>query len=273
MTVSVCLTIFFIALTIPNWIVPTLIGIAGSGVFYWLGRRYRPRSRLAFQKSDFMVVGHTNSTKSLGGIKILFKDVDVPRVVVTRLAVWNVGNTVVDASQLATSAPLALAVEAGALILDAQIVKASNAANMCRLRIAEDLTRAFVEFDYLNEQDGALFQVTHTGAQNTAKLTGSIKGIAKGVEDWGDLTLWEEQRSRSLKPLAYIIGSGVVLLLISWLKDRMAPKYPILNTISNWVGAVFVLLILLLMLTAVIAFLYQTIQTRSRTIPKSLSRS
>jgi hypothetical protein len=198
----VYLTLFFIALVIPNWIVPTLIGIAAGGVLtYWLGRRFRSQSRLAFQKNDFTVVGHTNSTKSLGSIKILFNNFDVPRVVVTRLAVWNVGNTTVDGSQLATSAPLAFSVEAGASILALQVVRATDDANKCRLRITEDLTRAFIKFDYLNEQDGALFQVTHTSAENTAKLTGSIKGVAKGVEDWGNLRLWEEQRSRT--PLAY----------------------------------------------------------------------
>ena len=267
------LTLFFIALVIPNWTVPTLIGIAASGVFsYWLGRRFRSQSRLAFQKNDFTVVGHTNSTKSLGSIKILFNDVDVPRVIVTRLAVWNVGNTTVDGSQLATSAPLAFSVEAGALILAWQVVRATNDANKCRLRIA-DSTRVFIEFDYLNEQDGALFQVTHTSAENTAKLTGSIKGVAKGVEDWGNLRLWEEEQSRNLKPIAYMVGAGLVLLFLAWLKELLAPKYPILNTISDWVGTVFGFLFFLMVLIGISAALYQAVQTRSRTIPKSLSRS
>ena len=266
------LTLFFIALVIPNWIGPTLIGIAAGGVLtYWLGRRFRSQSRLAFQKNDFTVVGHTNSTKSLGSIRILFNNLDVPRVVVTRLAVWNVGNTTVDGSQLATSAPLTFSVEAGASILALQVVRATNDANKCRLRIADDLMRVFIEFDYLNEQDGALFQVTHTGAENTAKLTGSIKGVAKGIEDWGNLKLWEEQRSRT--PLAYIVGTGVILLLLVWLKDRLAPKYPVLNTISDWVGTAFVSVFLLMFLTATSVALYQAVQTRSRTIPKSLSRS
>jgi hypothetical protein len=43
MTVSVCLTIFFIALTIPNWIVPTLIGTGWEGAIGhglgWLSRK------------------------------------------------------------------------------------------------------------------------------------------------------------------------------------------------------------------------------------------
>lgn len=266
------LTLFFIAVVIPNWAVPTLIGIAAGGVFsYWLGKRFRSQSRLAFQKNDFTVVGHTNSTKSLGSIKILFNNVDVPRVVVTRLAVWNVGNTTVDGGQLATSAPLAFSVDAGASILAWQIVRATNDANKCRLRVAEDLSRAFIEFAYLNEQDGALFQVTHTGAENTAKLTGSIKGVAKGVEDWGNLRLWEEQRSK--KPVAYMVGLILVLFLLLRLKDHLALRYPVVNTISDWVGTAFVLVFSLMLLIAISVALYQAVQTRARTIPKPLSRS
>lgn len=239
--------------------------------FYWLGRRYRSQSRLAFQKGDFTVVGDTNATKSLGAIKILFNDVDVPRVVVTRLAVWNIGNTVVDGSQLATSAPLALALEAGASILDAQVVKKTNDANKCRLRVAEDRSRAFIEFDYLNEQDGALFQVTHTGAQNTAKLTGSIKGVAKGAEDWGNLTLWEEKKD--FRPVGYTVMAGAIVIFLTWLKDRIAPKYPIVNTVSNVLGRVVGFAVAVMLVAVIATGIYFAVQTRSRTIPKSLSRS
>lgn len=274
------LTLLFIALVIPNWVVPTLVGIAASGgVSYWLGKRYRSQSRLAFQKNDLTVVGHTDSTKSLGGIKILFNEVDVPRVVVTRLAVWNVGNTVVDGSQLATSAPLAFVVEAGASILALQIVKATNDANKCRLRVAEDLSRAFIEFDFLNEKDGALFQVTHTGAQNTARVTGSIKGISKGVEDWGDLQEWSEQKSRlanSLASLAGLLPVGIIVvvgLLFNRLKEDLSSHHlPVLAKLMSWTGQLFGALLTVLVVSIPIFIVYYSLRTRSRTIPKSLSR-
>ena len=269
--------ISFIALAIPNWTMPTLLGIAASSaVSYWLGKRYRSQSRLAFQKNDLAVVGHTNTTKSLGAIKILFNNVDVPRVVVTRLAVWNVGNTVVDGTQLATSAPLALAVEAGASILDAQIVKATNDANKCRLRIAEDLSRAFIEFDFLNEKDGVLFQVTHTGAQNTARLTGSIKGISKGAEDWGDLQEWSQQKSQLAISASGLVGVGaiiVIALVFNWVKDLLSHRLPVLAKLMFWAGQLVEVLVTLLFVSIPIFIVYYSLRTRLRTIPKSLSRS
>lgn len=223
------------------------------------------------------VVGHTNTTKSLGAIKILFNNVDVPRVVVTRVAVWNIGNTVVDGSQLATSAPLAFTVEAGASILDAQVVKATNDANKCRLRVADDLSRAFIEFDFLNEKDGALFQVTHTGAQNTARLTGSIKGISKGVEDWGDLQDWSEQKSRlanSLAGLAGLLPIGAVIvigLVFNWVEDLSSHRLPVLAKLMSWTGQLVEVLLTVLIVFIPIFIVYYSLRTRSRTIPKSLS--
>jgi hypothetical protein len=193
--------------------------------------------------------------------------------------VWNVGNTVVDGSQLATSAPLAFVVEAGASILALQIVKATNDANKCRLRITEDLTRAFIEFDFLNEKDGALFQVTHTGAQNTARLTGSIKGISKGVEDWGDLQEWSEQKSRLANSLAGLLGLlpvGAIIiigLVFNRVKDLSSHRLPVLAKLMSWTGQLFGALLTVLIVSIPIFIVYYSLRTRSRTIPKSLSRS
>jgi hypothetical protein len=78
----------------PDWTVPTLIGIAASAFFFWLGLRFRSKSRMAYQLHDYSIIVQPSVTK-LGDIKILFNDVLVPRVVVTQLAVWNAGNTVI----------------------------------------------------------------------------------------------------------------------------------------------------------------------------------
>ena len=123
------------------------------------------RSQMAYQFHDFTVIGEPSVT-SLGEIKILFNDVAVPLVVVTQLAVWNTGNTVVKGSDIVTSDPLKICFEEGIVILDAQRVAATQEANDFRIRISEaDGSRAFLEFDYLNARDGAKFQIIHTGTK------------------------------------------------------------------------------------------------------------
>src|SRR6266851_5389715 len=151
-------------LVMPNWITPTLIGIAASAIFFWLGMRFRSKSQMAYQLHDFTVIGQPDVT-NLGDIKILFNNVPVPRVVVTQLAVWNTGNTLVRGKEIVESDPLTISFEDGVVILHAQRVNATQEVNDFRIRISEhDRSRAFLEFDYLNGRDGARFQIIHTGA-------------------------------------------------------------------------------------------------------------
>jgi hypothetical protein len=82
---------------------------------------------------------------NLGDIKILFNNVAVPRVVVTQLAVWNTGNTVVGGKEIVESDPLTIHFEDGALILDAQRVTATQEVNDFRIRVSEhDRSPAFL---------------------------------------------------------------------------------------------------------------------------------
>jgi len=255
----------------PSWVVPTLISVAVGALFYWLGRRDRSRSRMAFQKSNYLVISETQATKNLGRIRILFNDLPVPRIVVTKLAVWNTGNTMVDGKDLATSVPLEFSVEAGASILDAQRVKANNEANNFHIRVSNDRSRAFLEFDFLNQGDGAIFQITHTGDQNAPKLAGTIKGVAKGVEDWGTLSEWDASPSKNPFPAPYFFLFVILVWFLIWLKGRLTPRYPILDTIANWLGGGFVILMLVMFLLAGCVVLYEKISSHTRK-PKSLFR-
>jgi hypothetical protein len=262
-------------LVMPDWIIPTLIGVAASAIFFWLGMRFRSKSGMAYQLHDFTVIGQPSVT-NLGDIKILFNKVAVPRVVVTQLAVWNTGNTVVRGNEIVESDPLAIRFEDGALILHAQRVNATQEVNDFRIRISEqDRSRAFLEFDYLNGRDGAKFQIIHTGAADKAKLTGSIRGIPKGVENWGDLREWSEQKSRlfnSGSGLLIPFACVILLMILTWVKSLIAPHFPAINRFTEWLAGAFAVLGVLLFLFLFLFVLAHSIHTRSRATPKSLSR-
>jgi hypothetical protein len=259
------------AFVIPDWIIPTLIGIAASAFFFWLGIRFRSKSQMAYQLHDFTVIGQPNVT-NLGEIKILFNDVVVPRVVVTHLAVWNAGNTVVKREEIVESDPLTIRFEDGAMILNAQRVSATQEVNDFRIRVSEhDRSRALLEFDYLNGRDGAKFQIIHTGGNGKAKVTGSIRGMPKGVENWGDLQEWSEQKSR-FSGLGFLAVFVAILFILGWIKDKIAAYYPAINKYTEWLLAVVVVMFLLSVISAVLFSIARSLRTRSRATPKSLSR-
>jgi len=268
MCVPVVLASFLVALHFPDWIVPTLIGIVAS---FWLGMRFRSKSQMAYQSHDFTIVSQP-SVSSIGEIKILFNEVAVPRVVVTQLAVWNTGNTVVKGEDIVKSDPLTIRFEDGAMILAAQRVTATQEVNDFRIRLSEhDRSAAFLEFDYLNAQDGAKSQIIHTSTTGKAKVTGSIRGMPKGVVNWGDLQEWSEQKSRlgGLKPLGVIIA---VAFLWSWAKSLIAPHYPTINKFGEWVFNAIAVLGGLVFVSMLLFLIVYSLRVQSRSTPKSLSR-
>jgi hypothetical protein len=251
----------------PDWVVPTLIGILAS---FWLGMRFRARSQMAYQSHGFTLVSQL-SAPSIGEIKILFNEVAVPRVVVTQLAVWNTGNTVVRSTDVVESDPLKVRIEDG-ILLHVQRDSATREANKFRVRISEtDQSCAFLEFDYLNARDGARFQILHTGTKEKAKLTGSIRGIPKGVENWGDLQEWSEQKSRigNLKFAGVLIA---VVTLFSWAKGLLAAHYPAINKYTDWFGPALGVLAVFLIVSLFLFIVVYTVRARLRSTPKSLSR-
>src|SRR6267142_1742871 len=268
MCAPIPLASLLVALHFPDWMVPTLIGIVAS---FWLGMRFRSKSQMAYQSHDFTIVSQP-SVSSIGEIKILFNEVAVPRVVITQLAVWNAGNMVVKGTDIVESDPLKVSLEDGAVILHAQRMSATREVNDFRIRISEeDQSCAFLEFDYLNAQDGAKFQIIHTITIGKAKVTGSIRGIPKGVENWGDLQEWSEQKSRlgALKPLGVIVA---VAFLLNWAKSLIAPHYPTVNKFGEWLGIAIALLGGLLFVSVLFFLIVYSLRAQSRSTPKSLSR-
>jgi hypothetical protein len=259
---------FLFGLRLPDWIVPTLIGIAAS---FWLGMRFRSKSKMAYQSHDSTLVGQP-SAPSIGDIKILYNEVAVPRVVVTQMAVWNVGNTVVKGADIVESDPLKVCFGDGATILNAQRVTATREVNNFRINVSEEEPScAYLHFDYLNARDGAKFQIIHT---STSKLTmtGSLMGIPRGVENWGDLQEWSDQKSR-MGNLKHAAGLVVVLLLLAWSKDLIAQHYPTINKYTDWFVDAVVILGMLLIGSVVLFVIAYSFRARSRSTPKTLSRS
>ncbi len=258
-------------LVMPDWIAPTLIGIAASAIFFWLGMRFRSKSQMAYQLHDFTVISQPNVT-NLGDVKVLFNNVPVPRVIVPQLAVWNTGNMVVRGKEIVESDPLTISFEDGVVILHAQRVKATQEVNDFRIRVPEhDRSRAFLEFDYLNGRDGAKFEIIHTGAKGKARVTGSIRGIPKGVENWGDLQEWSEQKSR-FSDLRYVAFFVAIFFILNWLKDLVAVHYPAINKYTQWLAGAAAVLVGLFFLAVFVFIIAYSVRTRSRATPKSLSR-
>jgi hypothetical protein len=248
-----------------------VIALVGIGVTVILARRYRTRPRMVYQMHDYFVVGQPD-VSSLGDIKILFNGNAVPRVVVTQLAVWNAGNTTVRRDDIVEADPLAVSIDPGSSILGTGLLNSTRTVNDFHISVTQqDHSRAFLDFDYLDTGDGALFQIIHTGTMNKAKLTGSLRGIPEGLENWGDLASWGDQKIKlsGFTPLAVVIA---VMLAFDWIKSLVVAHHPAATKYFDWVVAALFLGIVLLAASAVTMVVVFVVRARSRIAPKALSR-
>jgi hypothetical protein len=161
-----------------NWI-GSVVGVVGIIIGAILAYSFRTRSRLAAKTNTLVLVG-PNAVLS-NEIEFLFRGNKVPKVTLSRIAIWNIGNTTIKGEQIVNSDPLRIIVSEGSSILDTTILNRTRLANdvSCALRKNTE-NEVEYRFDYLDPGDGALIQLIHTGTDKV-QVSGSLRGLPKGV--------------------------------------------------------------------------------------------
>jgi len=278
-----CLQVLVLRFAIPmpflTFVSPgEALGVAGvflAIVGIILSARSLTRARLAYQHRGLTLIGQPEAT-TYGDIKILFNGEPVPRLVVTRLAFWNAGNTTVRRADLVEKDPLTVCFEEKATILGSRILSETTAVNECILSLNRDFpSRAFLTFDYLNRGDGAVFEIIHTGSIGRLNIGGSVRGIPKGVENWGYLSDWDSQGPSRLQAAAFsaiIAGPIILAVILDWLQKTLAPRHAAIASVIGYVLVGLVSAIAALFISAILFAVISTASSRWRRLPKSLSR-
>ncbi|MDD2889262.1 MAG: hypothetical protein PHE49_01295 [bacterium] len=112
-------------------------------------------------------------------MSILYESTKVDTVSLTKVVFFNAGNETIDSGDIAQNDPLRIEIGGGTKILDKDIIYVKNKANNFRLEETEQNNILNIQFDYLDKEEGGVFQITHTGASPDAiNLKGSIKGVS-----------------------------------------------------------------------------------------------
>ena len=154
-------------------------------------------------------------------------------------------------------------------------LRASRDVNEFRLILDPDLpSRALLTFDYLDRRDGAVFEIIHTGAKGKARVTGSVRGIPKGVSNWGGLLNWETQKSSvsDVWPIVIMMAIFLIpLLLGQWLQSILTKKHPTAASAIGYASYSPLVLFGIVLCVAAILALGYTVRTFWRRLPISLS--
>lgn len=150
-----------------------VIGVIGV-VLYLKGRKVK---RLSFGTRRTRVLAKEREVPDL---KIFFKNEVIEKLFLTRVAIYNDGNQVIDASDVAKKDPLRIVIPDGFRIFDAGVFFVRNEANDFSLEMNREEGVIWITFDYMNEGDGCVVEMfDDIDMFQDISVTGSIKGIKK----------------------------------------------------------------------------------------------
>jgi hypothetical protein len=173
-------------------IIGILAGVAASYYFYRKGLHVK--SPLWGIQSNNLI---RNQTTTLPGLRVLFKEEGVRDLTVSRIVFLNDGQDTIKSSDLETINSLRISAKEGIKLLETKVVLVSNDSNQFSVRETDDKAQAFIRFNYLDNLQGAVIQVIHTGTSSEdIKIEGDIVGV-KSISKANFPPFWDpEQNSR-----------------------------------------------------------------------------
>jgi hypothetical protein len=172
-------------------------------------------------------------------VEILFKGVSVPRLTKTHLIFWNSGRAMLDGKQIVDADPLRLEFNKDAQVLRARVVSATRKTNEFEVKINDKSPNEVVcHFDYLDVGDGAVIELLHTDEGPYPKVQGTIRGVPKGILNWGPVrSSGRVARQRRIAMFAMIIV-GVAIIVLGIIAPDLRKPSASAEPFSVWVPVI-----------------------------------
>lgn len=233
-----------------------LIGILALIISLIIYRASRIGPRPVYQFQTLRLIGKGKQALP-EEVQILFKGRSVPQLTRTHVILWNSGNAMLDGKNIIKEDPLGFEYKEGVEILRASILKVTRDSNKFTANIDPDSTnKVFCSFDYLESGDGAVIELLHTGEESNPEYRGTIRGVPKGLLDWGHIRP-SRRRVRPSKKLRYfamltLFSAGVIMIcsglflprIFGFEESIMEPRESLVIVFSGLAYVFFPLLIL-----------------------------
>jgi hypothetical protein len=209
--------------------------------------------------SNNLIQGYSSK---LSDLRVLYKREKVENLTISKVLFWNNGADTIDRLDIMTANQLRITGVDKTKLLDVKLLAVNNPSSQFSLEFADDKSCAYLSFDYLDNKQGAVIQVVHSGiSSDDIIVTGDVKGVKAlkrrlSVPRW--ITLLESRTPSLLKRLrpkgifSLAILAGFLYALYGLLGLFLPPEAKLVS-LSNflpysWVGDVFSLLLGMLML-------------------------
>lgn len=193
----------------------------------------------------------SESKNRFKGLEVLYKGQQVESLSISRIAFWNAGNDIINKDDTALNSPVEIDFNGG-LVLDAEVVYTNNVASGFNYEFSDDKQKLILKYDYIDGDDGAVYQVLHTSPTAEQKLT--VNGKIKGARNISQQVFLESVKTKTWMTLGTLCAS-VVLGFMSYsvgadlVKMESVSTFGIIFCLVLGVLAVIFLLLLVSILT------------------------
>lgn len=153
-----------------------LLGIA-FGLWTYIAAKRDPAPTYIARHRSVFEVGDSGLLQQF--VELRYRGVEVERLTVSTVTLWNRGKGVLMGSALVDADPLRLSVPEDCRIMEAQVTRETTPASQCRIGLRSDRD-LHLSFDYLNPGDGFCVRVVHTAPAYSPRrrlhLHGSLRG-------------------------------------------------------------------------------------------------
>lgn len=169
-------------------IITGLVSIFGF-LFGIYGYRKKSEGQLVFQFFTQDIISE-NINKLSQRIAVSYDNKEVNSLSLTHIILWNKGGSPIVEKNISDEYPLNFIFEENVRVLDVEILKVTNKANMINATINKENYNKFnYKFKYLNHGDGALFKVLHTKSNTGLSSEGAVVGMIKQVLNLGKISV------------------------------------------------------------------------------------
>lgn len=167
-----------------------VVGVVGIIYTVYYGRRGQKKRLMVYEISGSIALAQAFSPEDDYKLSVLFErrgesEEKIESVYTTFLKFVNLGKEPIRGNDIAPGNPLRVTIK-GARVLDIQVAGITREVNNVSLTnevMENKQASAYVSFDFLDYQDGALIKVLSVGNRGNISLEGDIIGMPEGIKD------------------------------------------------------------------------------------------
>lgn len=116
-----------------------------------------------------------NSQCNFEKLSIFYDGKSIDNLCVSKIAIWNSGNTLLNKSDIVDGKELTISTSKGNMILEINIISKTEDTNNFSIISVDEQTK-IINFDYADIKDGITIQAIHTGGSKDIDISCKIKG-------------------------------------------------------------------------------------------------